>query len=387
MGKILLYSSGKIVTDKPTGGDRRFLELAKYLVDKPYAELCCADDEDMLQAVSLKADLHLIRPPQRRSLLPQELRILLANRVLIKQMVETQDNGSAMIIFDVPPAVGPILLGAKNVVLMLRKDLIGYEQLKNKKKSITGKFSLSYQWLCESLCLNRAKLIICQCAYDREKVLNRHPLIREKINQKLLIQINNVNPSWIIDHSEQALPEQRNNAFFRVCFVGGFDTSRKGQDLFLQAAKFLSERHEDLEFILVGGGEKLPDYQKKWSSDRIVFYGRMDNPISVMKTCDLMVVPSLADSCPNTVMESLYNGIPVIGSRAGGIPEILLDDDALFEPSWKDVAERIEQYYQNSEDRHRLGERQAYRKRELEFNWAERIINLIFREEKTGMKT
>ena len=103
----------------------------------------------------------------------------------------------------------------------------------------------------------------------------------------------------------------------------------------------------------------------------------MDNPLTVMKNCDLLAVPSLADSCPNTVMEALYLGIPVIGSRAGGIPEILLDEEALFPTDWEQLAEKIEGCYQDRAFLDRLRETQAERKKELSFDWAERILGLI----------
>ena len=103
----------------------------------------------------------------------------------------------------------------------------------------------------------------------------------------------------------------------------------------------------------------------------------MDNPLTVMKSCDLLTVPSLADSCPNTVMEALYLGIPVIGSRAGGIPEILLDEEALFLTDWKQLAEKIESCYRDKAFLNRLRDKQAERKEELSFDWAERIYDLI----------
>jgi len=38
--------------------------------------------------------------------------------------------------------------------------------------------------------------------------------------------------------------------------------------------------------------------------------------------CDLFVCPSRSDNLPNTVLESLACGVPVIGSTTGGIPDM-----------------------------------------------------------------
>ena len=169
----------------------------------------------------------------------------------------------------------------------------------------------------------------------------------------------------------------KENDCFRVCFVGGFDDLRKGQELFLKAAEQLTQKYPDVEFLPVGGGKRLQDWQERYQTEHIRFLGRMDNPLLVMKRCDLLVVPSLADSCPNTVMEALYLGIPVIGSKAGGIPEILLDEQALFPPDWEQLAKKIEDCYRDRSFLEQLSEKQAKRKEELSFDWAERIIELI----------
>ena len=376
MNRILLYSSGIIAEKKPTGGELRFLELARYLVGKEHAELCCADEETALQPYGLRADLHMEKPERALRFLPEEARILLDNRAVLKRIAK--NDYDAVIAFDVPPAIGLSLYGVRNLVLMIRKDMIGYERVKSSGNGWKKRLRILYQWACEGICLRKAKLVICQCAYDRNVILDRHRLIKRQILPKFRIQINNCNPSWIVRRAKLTTGEMsKENDRFRVCFVGGFDDLRKGQELFLKAAEQLTQKYPDMEFLLVGGGKKLEDWKKQYQTERIRFLGRMDNPLSVMKSCDLLAVPSLADSCPNTVMEALYLGIPVIGSRAGGIPEILLDEQALFPPDWEQLAKKIEDCCRDRTFLKELSEKQAERKKELSFDWAERIIELI----------
>ena len=376
MKKILLYSSGIIAEKKPTGGELRFLELARFLAGKKGAELCCADEEAALQPYGLRADVQMKKPEHAPRFLPEEARILLDNRPVLKRIAKSRYD--AVIAFDVPPAIGLSLYGVRNLVLMIRKDMIGYELVKSAGYGWKKRLRILYQWGCEGICLRKARQVVCQCAYDRDVILERHPLIKARIKPKFKIQINNCNPSWIVKRADEAgKAEQKQNDRFRVGFVGGFDDLRKGQELFLKAAEQLTQKYPDMEFLLVGGGKKLKDWQERFPSERIRFLGRMDNPLTVMKSCDLLAVPSLADSCPNTVMEALYLGIPVIGSRAGGIPEILLDEEALFPTDWEQLAGKIERCYQDRAFLDRLRETQAERKKELSFDWAERIVNLI----------
>ena len=68
-------------------------------------------------------------------------------------------------------------------------------------------------------------------------------------------------------------------------------------------------------------------------------------------------------------------GVP--GHARGGIPEILHDDEALFEVDHHAVRERIEHFYRDRSAYERLKEKQSVRSRELTFDWAETIVNLI----------
>ena len=376
MNRILLYSSGIIAEKKPTGGELRFLELARYLAGEDHAELCCADEETALQPYGLRADLHMEKPERAPHFLPEEARILLDNRPVLKRIAKSDYD--AVIAFDVPPAIGLSLYGVRNLVLMIRKDMIGYERVKSSGNGWKKQLRILYQWACEGICIRKAKQVICQCAYDRDVILNRHPLIKAQMQPKFRIQINNCNPSWIVRRADETTGKiPKENDRFRVCFVGGFDDLRKGQELFLKAAEQLTQKYPNMEFLLVGGGKSLKNWQERFQSEQIRFLGRMDNPLRVMGSCDLLTVPSLADSCPNTVMEALYLGIPVIGSRAGGIPEILLDEEALFSPEWEQLAKKIEDCYRDREFLKQLSEKQTKRKKELSFDWAERIIELI----------
>jgi len=54
--------------------------------------------------------------------------------------------------------------------------------------------------------------------------------------------------------------------------------------------------------------------------------GRIDNDrllSLIYSAADLFAIPSLEDNLPNTVLESLACGTPVVGFKAGGIPEVV----------------------------------------------------------------
>jgi glycosyltransferase involved in cell wall biosynthesis len=51
-----------------------------------------------------------------------------------------------------------------------------------------------------------------------------------------------------------------------------------------------------------------------------------------MRDFDILVVPSLYEGCPSVILEAFSLNVPVVGSKAGGIPELLGHEELLFEP-------------------------------------------------------
>ena len=45
--------------------------------------------------------------------------------------------------------------------------------------------------------------------------------------------------------------------------------------------------------------------------------------INIYNCADVFVIPSLEDNLPNTIMEAMACGVPCVGFRVGGIPEMI----------------------------------------------------------------
>ena len=57
----------------------------------------------------------------------------------------------------------------------------------------------------------------------------------------------------------------------------------------------------------------------------VVFTGRVDNEqiAGLYQSADIMVNPSLADNMPNSVLEALASGVPVVSTNVGGVPYLV----------------------------------------------------------------
>ncbi|MGH8205546.1 MAG: glycosyltransferase family 4 protein [Steroidobacteraceae bacterium] len=94
-------------------------------------------------------------------------------------------------------------------------------------------------------------------------------------------------------------------------------------------------QHE-IELLVAGRGESAYEsrLRQRFAAPRIRFLGYVP-PAQFFESIDVCIVPSLwDDTLPSVVFESLGFGVPVIGARRGGIPEMIRDghNGLLFEP-------------------------------------------------------
>ena len=92
---------------------------------------------------------------------------------------------------------------------------------------------------------------------------------------------------------------------------------------------------------------------------RVHFTGALLEPVNLHQFFDATVVCSRSEGFPNSVLEALAAGCPVVATPVGGIPEVIEDRRSgllvpLEEP--ETLAERLEELRRDGELRRRLGE-------------------------------
>lgn len=121
---------------------------------------------------------------------------------------------------------------------------------------------------------------------------------------------------------------------FQVGFIGSFEQLYKGPDTLLHAVNACSRAGLDIRALLVGEGrcrEEMKSLARALSiDDKVVFPGQLGfgKPVvDFLDSLDLFVMPSRAEGLPRALVEAMARGCPCIGSRIGGIPELLHPDD------------------------------------------------------------
>ena len=115
-----------------------------------------------------------------------------------------------------------------------------------------------------------------------------------------------------------------------VACVARFDPV-KGVDVLLDAWKIVERADPSARLLLVGDGplrdELLEHAERLTRPDSVKFLGYRDDIPAVLAAADVAVLPSRSEGLPLAALEALGRGLPVIATRAGGIPEVVLDGE------------------------------------------------------------
>lgn len=164
---------------------------------------------------------------------------------------------------------------------------------------------------------------------------------------------------------------------YKIGMIGSLKNRIKGWDVALNALSILKSKGIDFEFHILGDGEveqwaNLAD--KLGIRDKVKFCGVLPGGEPVLNwldEMDLYIQPSFQEGLPRAVIEAMSRGCPVVGSNAGGIPE-LIDLNCIHKAGeYKDLAASIEKAILNKEysmmlTKQNIGAAKQYEKSELD---------------------
>ena len=123
----------------------------------------------------------------------------------------------------------------------------------------------------------------------------------------------------------------------------------KGMDYLIEACNILINEHPEMQedtvvAVLGGHSEDVVD--------KIPFkafaLGYVNDPrriVDVYRSVDLFVLPSLSENLPNTIMEAMACGVPSVGFKVGGIPEMIGHMKTGYVAKYRDAKDLAEGIY------------------------------------------
>jgi glycosyltransferase involved in cell wall biosynthesis len=104
--------------------------------------------------------------------------------------------------------------------------------------------------------------------------------------------------------------------------------SWKGHPVFFKAVRILKNSGARARFVVVGGGAPVERFQQlardEGVDDCVTFTGHREDVPEILRALAVLVIPSTKhEGIPQIGLQALATKTPVVGSDAGGIPEII----------------------------------------------------------------
>ena len=175
--------------------------------------------------------------------------------------------------------------------------------------------------VCEQVALRRLQAVIANSRYTMRVIAEVYHIGK---------QLHMCYPGIVTERYSTALMlrGQTNPRPPRVLFVGG-NMQRKGLPILINAAPRVLKSFPDVEFWVVGRDRAESRMQslcrRAGVLDGFRFFGwqSQDNLLKLYAQADIFVMPSLTEAFGVVFLEAMASGLPVIGTRVGGIPEII----------------------------------------------------------------
>lgn len=135
----------------------------------------------------------------------------------------------------------------------------------------------------------------------------------------------------------------------KLATAAAVNVSYKGQRYVIEALAKLKERGiTNFEYHMAGGGDNSALKvlaQRLNVEEQVVFEGSLphEKMFAWLDEMDVYIQPSLQEGLPRSVLEAMSRGLPALGSRTGGVPELLGDRYIFARKSVNDITELLTQ--------------------------------------------
>jgi glycosyltransferase involved in cell wall biosynthesis len=126
------------------------------------------------------------------------------------------------------------------------------------------------------------------------------------------------------------VPAYGRNGPFKVGFIGRI-SKEKGPEQFLRVARMLAAVDQEIRFYMAGDGPMTAWIRKELKrlalEDRFTLMGHVPptQMPGVYRLLNVLLSSSHTEGMPNTILEALSCGVPVVATRVGGVEELITD--------------------------------------------------------------
>ena len=114
----------------------------------------------------------------------------------------------------------------------------------------------------------------------------------------------------------------------RILMTVGRLHKQKGHCYLIQAVSKVRKEFPNVKLLVAGEGEEENNLKKLVKSldlmNEVIFAGLSSDIERILPMAELFILPSLWEGLPNALLEAMAAGKPVVATKVGGIPEIVV---------------------------------------------------------------
>lgn len=180
----------------------------------------------------------------------------------------------------------------------------------------------------------------------------------KRVSEKPVMEIQAPVDTSIFD-PRKVSPHQKMGCFegLKIVTVGNINPL-KGIEYLIEMASILNNRHNNLNFIVVGSfldnqneySEKVFGLIENFKLKNVHFFGPSVNVASVLKASDIYVCSSITEASPISVWEAMAMAKPIVSTDVGDVARFIKNGENGFVVPTRDAAALAEKVGQLIED-------------------------------------
>lgn len=306
----------------------------------------------------------------------------------IKKILEAQVHENQAYICRLPSILGTIIITRlKKIKIPYIVELVGDPWEVFAKGSL--KVSLSFIHRYRSFfTLKKSVKGAVGVIYVTEKMLQK----RYPANKNALIThaSNVILKQGNISREAKKYPKKLEN--IKLVSIGSLEQLYKSPDIVLEALGILKEKGINFELTWLGDGiykKELQYLAKKLKiSNQVKFCGNVVSTevLKELQKADLYIHVSRTEGLPRSLIEAMAQGLPCIGTKVGGIPELLENECLIEKNDIEALVNKVQYYYDHPEFMERMANINLSKARGYEFNVLAKRRNKVYKHLKNLVK-
>jgi glycosyltransferase involved in cell wall biosynthesis len=106
----------------------------------------------------------------------------------------------------------------------------------------------------------------------------------------------------------------------------------KGHEVTLKAVKMVINEFPKAKFLLVGDGPDKTVFERMAKemgiAEHVLFTGFIDDVAGIYSFTNVAILTSWSEGLPQSLLQAMAAGVPVIATKVGGVPEVVLHEES-----------------------------------------------------------